>query len=192
LTYITLVNNAIWQLEEEDPTPSLTKTTSGGEKEFVYPEDFIPMVFSPSADIAAVELVAANNSGCNATDFDGQDFNGKVALIKRGSCQFVEKQGVAMAAGAIAAIIYNDGAAEDRMSVFSGTLSSPGDYIPTVFISYADGVACLEDIPTGVKISLEFETTTRAVESKNLLLKSKEGNPDRIIVVLAYHDSSSG
>jgi hypothetical protein len=188
LTYITLVKNEISQLEEEDPKPSLTKTTSGGEKEVIYPEDFIPFVYSPSADIAAVELVAANNLGCNATDFDGQDFNGKVALIKRGRCQFVEKQGLAPAA-----IIYNDGATEDRMSVFSfGTLGSPGDYIPTVSISYADGVACLEDIPTGVKISLEFEIRMRAVESKNLILKSKEGNPDKIIVVMAFHDSSSG
>jgi hypothetical protein len=53
----------------------------------------------------AVELVAANNLGCNAADFDGQDFNGKVALIKCGSCQFVDKEEVARAAGAIAAII---------------------------------------------------------------------------------------
>jgi hypothetical protein len=78
------------------------------------------------------------------------------------------------------------------MSVFPGTLYNIGDNIPTVSMSYADEVACLEDIPTGVKISLKFETMTRAFESKNLLLKSKEENPDRVMVVLAYHDSFSG
>jgi hypothetical protein len=188
----------MWKLEDEDPKPSLIKTTSNGEEEFSFPDDFGPMTYSPSAVIEGKELVVANNFGCNATDFDGQDFEGKVALIERGNCSFAEKQGFAKAAGANAALIYNDGASEDRMEVIFGSLGDPfliSTYIPSVGLSYAVGVACLEAIQKGddaVKISLKFETRTLAFESKNVLLKSKKGKPDKIIIVYAYHDSRLG
>jgi hypothetical protein len=198
LTHITTVDNGRWELEEEDPKPSLIKTTSDGEEELSYPDVFLPMVLSPSVAIEDKELVAANNFGCNATDFDGQDFEGKVALIKRGDCSSREKQGFAKAAGADAVLIYNDGASDDRMEVFFGTLSNGfliATYIPTATLSYAVGVACLEAIQKGddaVKISLKFETRILAFESKNLLLKSKKGDPNKTIIVYAFHDSIRG
>jgi hypothetical protein len=198
LTHITTVDNGRWELETEDPKPSLIKTTSDGEEELSYPDVFLPMILSPSVAIEDKELVAANNFGCNATDFDGQDFEGKVALIKRGFCNLAEKQGFAKAAGANAALIYNDGASEDRMEVEQGNLGDPtliATYIPTATLSYAVGVACLEAIQKGddaVKISLKFETRILAFESKNVILKSKKGDPNKTITVYAYHDSIRG
>ena len=47
-------------------------------------------------------------TGCEAADFAGQDFTGKVALIRRGGCTFEAKALNAAAAGAAAAAISNN------------------------------------------------------------------------------------
>jgi len=67
-----------------------------------------------------------------------QDFppgaSGYIALIERGEIYFSEKTINAQNAGAIAAIIYNN-----EPGNFEGTLGSPGDWIPVVSVSKADG-----------------------------------------------------
>lgn len=62
--------------------------------------------------------------------------SGNIALIARGTLTFAEKVTHAKAAGATAAIIYNnvDG-------LFLGTLGTAGDWIPARAISRADGLA---------------------------------------------------
>jgi subtilisin family serine protease len=66
--------------------------------------------------------------------------SGKVALIIRGVCTFNEKYANAVAAGATAVVIMNDGTAPDRVGIVAGggvvDLGKPG-----VTISYTDGVA---------------------------------------------------
>ncbi len=59
-----------------------------------------------------------------------------IALIQRGTLLFSEKVSNAMAAGARAAIIYNNVSGN-----FSGTLSETGNWIPAVSLSQADGLA---------------------------------------------------
>ena len=69
--------------------------------------------------------------GCNATDYDAfpRD-NTHIALIKRGTCNFAEKVTLAMQASAVAALIYNDGAAPDRQGPFTGSMSGVVSTIP--------------------------------------------------------------
>ena len=66
--------------------------------------------------------------------------SGKVALIIRGTCTFNEKYANAVAAGANAVVIMNDGTAPDRVGIVAGggvvDLGKPG-----VTISYTDGIA---------------------------------------------------
>ena len=72
----------------------------------------------------------------NPADFPAAVSN-NIALIQRGSLNFSVKVANAMAAGARAAIIFNN-----TSGSFSGfTLGSPGDWIPAVAISQADGLA---------------------------------------------------
>ena len=70
--------------------------------------------------------------GCNGTD---QNLDGKVALIDRGECPFVDKVMNAQRAGAIAVIIANN--------VSTGAIGMGGDgpnvRIPAVSVSMADG-----------------------------------------------------
>jgi len=61
-----------------------------------------------------------------------------VALIQRGEISFADKVTNATAAGAAAAIIYNNADAE-----FIGTLGSAGNWIPAVSVSGLDGKAML-------------------------------------------------
>ena len=71
----------------------------------------------------------------NPTDFPAAVSN-NIALIERGTLTFSNKVINAMAAGARAAIIYNNAAGN-----FSGTLGGTNNWIPAVSLAQADGLA---------------------------------------------------
>ncbi len=62
--------------------------------------------------------------------------NGHIALVERGELTFADKTINAQDAGAEGVIIYNNEA-----GIFSGTLISPGDWVPVVSLSMEDGDA---------------------------------------------------
>ncbi len=78
-----------------------------------------------------------------AADVAGLDLDGKIALIQRGSITFGEKVANAAAAGADAAIVFNN-----QPGNFSGTLGEPGA-IPAMSISAEDGALLLERMRSG-------------------------------------------
>jgi hypothetical protein len=67
---------------------------------------------------------------------------GNIALIQRGTLFFSEKVTNAMAAGACAAVIYNNASGN-----FQGTLQRPANWIPAVSLSQADGLALRAVLP---------------------------------------------
>ncbi len=69
--------------------------------------------------------------------------NNNIALIQRGTLTFSTKVENAMAAGARAAVIYNN-----VSQSFGGTLQNPAAWIPALAISQSDGLALLDDVPT--------------------------------------------
>src|SRR5262245_59575973 len=75
-------------------------------------------------------------SGCSPSDFAGF-VSGNIALIQRGTCTFAQKVANAEAAGASAAVIFNEGN-PGRTGVFNGGLSG-AEQIPVLFTSYAVG-----------------------------------------------------
>lgn len=80
-------------------------------------------------------------TGNTAAEFPST-VNGNIALIQRGTETFVTKVTNAMAAGATAAIIYNNIPGD-----FSGTLQSASNWIPAQSISQASGQAILAALP---------------------------------------------
>jgi subtilisin family serine protease len=68
-----------------------------------------------------------------------------IALIQRGTLFFSNKVANAMAAGARAAIIYNNAAGN-----FNGTLGGTNNWIPAVSLSQADGLALQTNSPATV------------------------------------------
>ena len=64
--------------------------------------------------------VDPSTSGCEAADFAGFTA-GNIALVRRGTCDFVVKVNNAAAAGAIGVIIFNQGNTPERSGLLTGS-----------------------------------------------------------------------
>lgn len=73
--------------------------------------------------------------------------HGNIALIQRGSLTFAAKVTNAMNAGARAVVIYNN-----TTGSILGTLGTPGNWIPAMWISQADGLALAATLPATVSL----------------------------------------
>jgi subtilisin family serine protease len=89
----------------------------------------------------------------NPADFPAA-VNGNIALIQRGTLTFSNKVANAMAAGARAAIIYNNVSGN-----FTGTLITASSWIPAVSLSQADGQKLLAALPTTATVFNQFDPT---------------------------------
>lgn len=98
------------------------------------------------------------SEGCN-TITNTSELNGKIALVDRGTCQFVDKVKNAQDAGAIAVIIVNN--ASGNPFTMSG--SSTGINIPSIMISRANGDILKNELNNNrtVKVSLYDSTDNK-------------------------------
>ncbi len=81
------------------------------------------------------------------TDFPS-GVKGNIALIQRGTLYFSDKVTNAMAAGAVAVLIYNNAAGD-----ISGTLTTPGNWVPTYAMTQADGQAMKATLPAAAVLT---------------------------------------
>ena len=107
--------------------------------------------YSPGGNVTA-PIIAVLNLGCNASDYPAE-LDGNIALISRGTCEFGLKSALAGAAGATAAVIYNN----EPGLIGGGTLGPPprpeGDYIITVGIAQENGTAILASLDAGTEVT---------------------------------------
>jgi Zn-dependent M28 family amino/carboxypeptidase len=165
-----------------------------------YPQAEIDvMEYSAAGDVTApvtpVDVVVpfdptpnTSTSGCEAADFDGFT-PGNIALIQRGTCTFRLKADNAAAAGASAAIIFNEGQ-EGRSDVIGGTLGEPQAAIPVLDTSYANGAEMVELARAGelvVRVVADVHVEKRTTE--NLIADSPGGRTDRTVMAGAHLDS---
>lgn len=127
----------------------------------------------------------ASTSGCDAAGFPV----GTIALMQRGTCTFEAKVANAAAAGASAAIIFNQGnvvPGDDRLGIVNGTLGAAAADIPAVGTSYALGaeLAGLAELTMRVAVDADIVVT----ESFNILADTA-GRADRTVVAGAHLDS---
>ncbi|QIK67797.1 M20/M25/M40 family metallo-hydrolase [Nocardioides sp. HDW12B] len=186
---------------DADRTPAVLQQVSPGSSSWVDGVDYASMTYSGNGDVTgavtAVDLVvpptpAANGStsGCEAADFAGFPV-GTVALLQRGSCDFRVKALNAQAAGATAAIIFNEGQ-PGRTAVLSGTLGSPGVTIPVVGTTFAVGDQLRNNVRNGATGSTARVRVDRVQETRttyNVIADSPTGDPNRTVVVGAHLDS---
>ena len=109
------------------------------------------MLFAGTTDEDGITQLAYN-CGQGYTDQFPEGVSGNIAVIQRGNRDgtdfyFSEKVANAQDKGAVAAIIYNN---EDGN--FGGSLQFPGDWIPVVSISKADGKALTPLLPLTVTV----------------------------------------
>jgi Zn-dependent M28 family amino/carboxypeptidase len=144
-----------------------------------------------TASVTAVDLQLflgnTSSSGCEAADFAGFPA-GNIALLQRGTCSFAIKALNAQAAGASAAIIFNQGntAGADRQGLIVGTLGGANVVgIPVVGASYANGVA-LSQAGSTARIKVD---PPQNITQYNVIAESKYGDPNNVVMAGAHLDS---
>lgn len=143
------------------------------------------------AAVAAVPEDGDGSSGCEAGDFAGGAYKGKIALIQRGTCDFAVKQANAADAGAVGALIYNNTDGE-----LNGTLGDPdAGRVPTGGISQADGRALAAAAGKGAKgaarVNLEIREFQEKRMTPNVIAETHGGDPDNVVMLGAHLDSVS-
>lgn len=138
---------------------------------------------------APVATVPADGSGgCEASDFAGGDYTGKIALIQRGACTFAQKQANAADAGAVGAIIYNNTDGD-----LNGTLGAPdAGRVPTGGITKAAGEALAAEAGQGeVTVNLEIREFQEQRSTPNVIAETPGGDEDNVVMLGAHLDSVS-
>lgn len=181
--------------------PSVFERTAPNPKVFAEDTEFSTMEFSGSGDVTG-ELVAvdltlppaaepSSSSGCEASDFTGLDLTGKVALMQRGTCDFSVKVKNAIAAGAAATVIFNEGQ-EGRTDVVFGTLGAPDITVPAVDTSFAIGSELANGAlsgPTGTTVHIKTTTHTENLKAENVVAETPGGSAKSVVMAGAHLDS---
>ena len=130
-----------------------------------------------------VPVPSDDTPGCEATDYDGLDVTGAVALVDRGSCPFAQKQQVAADRGAAAILVVNneDGAADRWHVGRQGRRADPRRWHRQ---GRRGGTASARGDAT-----LTIDATVESSKSRNVIAQTKTGADDNVVMVGAHLDS---
>jgi subtilisin family serine protease len=103
-------------------------------------------ISAPLADISTLDP-----SGQACSGLPSKSLQGAVALIVRGTCTFESKLNNAQAAGAAAAVVYDNVAGEDPFTMGVGAATLPAE-----LISNQDGLALKQQLQGGLTVTLQF------------------------------------
>jgi Zn-dependent M28 family amino/carboxypeptidase len=183
-----------------DRSPPSLRTTGPGGRSYRAGRDVATLRYSGSgrveAPVVAVDLLVpsaranASTSGCEASDFRGFR-RGAIALLQRGTCRFRRKVENAVAAGAAAVVVFNEGS-DGRRGLFAGTLGSPQVAVPVLAASFGVGDELRGGVgngPTGTTAALETDVLAERRTTRNVLAESPSGSPRNVVVVGAHLDS---
>ncbi|KOO06429.1 M28 family peptidase [Vibrio hepatarius] len=164
--------------------------------------DFAAMSYSGSGEVNAPAVFITpdfrfdapdydSTDGCEASDFDGLDVTGKVAVIQRGGCSFNDKVVNAQGAGAQGVIVFNQGNDEGRTDVVNGTLGSDsGATIPAFGARFDLGKQWYDASQTGdVNVILNINVQDEMVVTQNIIAETKGGDANQIVMLGAHLDS---
>ena len=175
--------------------PSTLEQTAPGSVMYVEDTDYNLVSHTDPGDVSGTVIAVdldlgpsnASTSGCETADFSGFPA-GNIALIQRGACTFQLKAENAAAAGAVGAIIFNQGNSPGRFGLINGTLSS--NYtggIPVFFATYDRGVEW--DGTSGLVLRMVADVFSGEAISSNVLAESPAGDPRNVVMVGAHLDS---
>ena len=122
------------------PTTLPAYTTSVAVSNLVFVAN--PFQYSSATPVSGITATIWDCGFGYPADFPAAVSN-NIALIQRGGLLFADKVANAKAAGALAVIIFNNAPGN-----FTGTLQAPGNWIPDISLSQADGLALQAILPT--------------------------------------------
>ncbi|WQF88264.1 Putative PA domain, peptidase M28, PA domain superfamily [Colletotrichum destructivum] len=131
-----------------------------------------------------------NGSGCLPEAFEGIDATGKLALVKRGVCAISDKIKNAKAAGALGVILYNQVPGNEIIKPTLGA-ENIGLLVPLGIITLETGEAWSAALAAGdeVTVTLIVDSIFEERETWNVISETKEGDPDKVIMLGAHLDS---
>ena len=157
-----------------------------------------PNVMAGSPNTAVGGLTAAlvlpeDPLGCTADGRQGRQagiqnkLRGAVVLIKRGGCTFAQKSRNVAAAGAVAALIYND---EQDGPLFGSLGDAPqADIVPTAGLTQRTGEQLVERLKhETVRVRLELRVSRTTRRTANVIAESPK-KADSVVMVGAHLDS---
>lgn len=140
--------------------------------------------FGPSLPTTALtkDLVLVENSGADPHDGCGtisnaSALNGKIAVVRRGNCNFTEKVEQAQAAGAVAVIVVNNATGDPiRMGGTTSTVN-----IPSIMIYQSDGEAMIEALQNNETINATIKDDGSGNDPYR-----RDGDLDNLIIAHEY------
>lgn len=168
---------------EETLAEKLTINTGGSRDVPLHVMSYSPS--TPEGGVTADLAAPTNPEGCDAAAYEGADVAGKIALISRGTCSFAAKSIAAKAAGASAALVYNNAEGD-----LNGTLGAPGDsYTPTAGITQSEGTALADAIKSGpVNATLDLRVLSEQRRTFNVIAETSGGDPDNVVMLGSHLD----
>jgi Zn-dependent M28 family amino/carboxypeptidase len=154
----------------------------------VFPVDQASLlVTTPPGGLSAVTLRPTKPAGCAAPDYRGVDVHGAIAVVDDTGCSVVDKEKVAVAAGAVGLLVASDtGSAGAPRGLFTAgyyqQLKGP------VGVIAADADAALRRTNDPVRLTLDAKGAT--VASRSVVAQTKTGATDNVIVAGAHLDSA--
>lgn len=178
--------------ERPDFTRATLQQTAPIRTDYAVLRDHRPLAYSGTGSVTApvtgVDLNLGGNrtttSACEASDFTGFR-RGDMALVQRGTCAFAVKVDHAVAAGASAVIVLNQGDDPSRLGLFSGTLGRQAS-VPVVATTFDLGAGWAA--APGTILMLAVDATVSRVTTENLIADTPTGASERTVVVGAHLD----
>jgi extracellular elastinolytic metalloproteinase len=139
----------------------------------------VPLPPAPgiTSDLVLYSDATPDTSDACETAVNGALLNGKIVILRRGTCPFAQKVLNAQAAGAIAVIVVNnDTANPDQLVNMSGADASIT--IPAIFVSYNVGEALIAQMGSGtVNVTLKNDPVT---------FVNSDGDFDNVVIAHEY------
>jgi aminopeptidase YwaD len=142
------------------------------------------MMYSPSTPSGGLTADVIDAGAGRPDDLQHTAVSGKIALIERGGLTFRQKVENVAAAGAVAAVIYNN-----QGGALGATLVRP-TRIPAVSLSGAEGQKLLALVRAGtVAAHLTVQTANEERTSWNIVGTKPGRDPHRVLIVGAHRDT---
>ena len=202
---VTQFNYPVWNetqpavLNTVSPTPKTYRPGTAADDGSA-DVDFIAMANSPTTVLTNAPVFPVGGildpptggsvSGCAPGDYAG--VSGKIALVQRGTCAFVEKWQLAQAAGATGVIIYNEGNTPERQTpIFVDNQPDPPATIAAVISSYMLGNELLQAYKQGKDPRVDFKVYGTFTDRflPQVIAETKGGDPNHVVLAGGHLDS---
>ncbi|KAI3322229.1 peptidase family M28 [Xylariaceae sp. AK1471] len=156
----------------------------------------IPLIYNPGTDDGPIKALLidtpvddARGSACFEDQWAGIDATGKLALVKRGTCAISQKLKLARAHGALGVILYHNTAGTPTSATLGA--ENTGLLVPVATIPKSVGEAWKARLSAGEDLTVELfiDALFEERESWNLIVETKAGDPNNVIMLGAHLDS---